>query len=60
MRKQKMTETVALSESWKNEIFANFLRNFYRIKSSLRWRIFCFFLTKHYVKYESVVIFLEM
>ena len=31
MRKQKKTKTVALSESWKNEIFANFLTNFYRL-----------------------------
>ena len=59
MRKQKMTKTVALSKSWKNEIFANFLTNFYRNKSSFTMAN-CVFLTKYYIKYESVVIFLEI
>ena len=59
MRKQKMTKTVALSESWNNEMFANFLRNFYRNKSSFTMAN-CVFLTKRYVKYESVLTFLEM
>ena len=55
-----MTKTVALSESSKNEIFANFLINFYRTKSSFTMANCVLFLTKHYVEYESVVIFLEM
>ena len=59
MRKQKMTKTVALSESWKNEIFENFLTNFHRNKNFFTMAN-CTFLTKHYVKYELVVIFLEM
>ena len=44
MRKQKMIKTVALSESWKNQIFANFLTNFYRNKSSFTMANCVFFL----------------